>query len=228
MPTVSSPGLIGGPRTTTTNTFVSQSAAQKELVDLSRELEKFKIQQALDRARAGQPANTDPAAANQAAQLAAQMQRQQAAAGSNQALQTERIQSTERMTGAQLAAQLQRQLAAQGSNQGMQTERIQSSERMTAAQLAAQMQQLQTRQAGDRTIQGDRIQSTERVNTQNLAAQAARQLTDIKGKKELQTDASLLEEKRKKDSAARALALFRATPGGMGTLNVKAAAAELG
>lgn len=209
MPTFNSSGLIGGPRTTTVNTIGGLTAVGMESQQLEGELQILKLKQALARAKSGQPAapTGDSPAALQAARLQATAQQQANTAGLQRDLQTQRLQV----------------------GQGQQ-----------AAQLAAQLQQLQTRQAGDRTIQGDRLQSTERMTAAQLAAQMQRLNTDIQGKKDLQagdiagkkdlqTNASTLEEKRKKDSAARALALFRAAPGGgLGTLNTKAAAAELG
>lgn len=189
---------------TSTSTHLTPGA--RENADLTNILEKLKLQQAIAAAKGGTSAGESPAQL-QAARLAAALQQQQASVGSNQAMQTQRLQS--------------------GSAD--QSARLQSSERMTAAQLAGQLQQLQTRQGGDRTIQGDRLQSSERINATQLAGQLQRQGIDIKGKRDLQTDASGLEEKRRKDAATRALALFRSAPGGGGSkLNMAAAAAELG
>lgn len=193
-----------GGRVTTTSTSSAPTAGFMQNRDLTDQLEKLKLQNAIRAAQGGQSAGADP---NMAAQLAAQMERLK---------------------------------QGQQGNQSLQTERLQSSERMSAAQLAAQMAQLQARQSGDRTIQGDRLQSSERMTAAQLAAQMARLNTDIKGKKDLQAgdiqgkkdlqnQGSLLEEQRRKDAAARALAMFRATPGGGGgKLDVKGAAAELG
>ncbi|MBW4696246.1 MAG: hypothetical protein KME27_31415 [Lyngbya sp. HA4199-MV5] len=203
MPSFASPGG----RTTTVNTIGGLTAVGRESQELEGQLQLLKLKQAIAAAKGGQSANTGDAPGQlQAARLAAALQQQQAAAGSNQALQTQRLQTG----SADLAAKLQ------------------STERLTGAQLAAQMQQLQQRQAGDRTLQGDRIQSTEKINTQNLAAQAARQATDIQGKKDLTTLGTDEELRKRKQAATNALALFNASPGkALNKLNPQAAAAQL-
>jgi hypothetical protein len=191
--------------------------AARENADLLAQLEKLKIQQAMAAAQSGQAAGGSPAQI-QAAQLAAQMQRQQSAQGSSQGLQTERIQSSERMTGAQLAAQMQQLQQRQTGDRAIQGDRLQSTERMTGAQLAAQMQRQLAAQGSNQGMQ-----------TQRLNQGAADLATKIKGQRDVQADASKLEEDRKKDSAARALALFRSAPGAStGKLNMAGARAELG
>ncbi|PSB29906.1 hypothetical protein [Stenomitos frigidus] len=193
MVSFASPGLIGGPRTTTVSQIGGLTAAGQESNALEGQLQILKLKQALAAAQSGQSADNSPAGL-QAARLKAALDQQQVAATA----------ASGRLNDTNVAQRdLQNtRLAVQRDNLGM--------------QLASQ-----------RASQGDRIQSTEKVNTQNLAAQLQRQQVGIQGQKDVQTNASGLEEQRRKDAAVRALALFNGTPGGA-NLNMAAARAQLG
>ena len=180
---------------TFTSTSTSLTPGARLNADLTNELEKLKLQQAIAKAQSGQTTGESPGQL-QAARLAAALQQQQAAAGSNQALQTQRLATN----SSDLIARMNLQRQAQGD-----------------AQL------------GQKSIQADRLQSTERLSASQLAAQMQRQQSAQQSQKDLQTNASTLDEQRKKDAATRALALFRSAPGTqMSKLNTAGARAELG
>lgn len=147
----------------------------------------------------------------------------------------------EKMLASQLASQAALQAARLTSGEKMQTERLGSGERMQSERLNSAAANLAAQLAANRGMQTERLTSSEKMQTErlgaqssNLAAQLANSLTlqreRITGNQDQARLTSNLDEQRKKDAAARALALFRATPGGnrLSTLNVRGAAAELG